>query len=199
MTNCHRSFLTYLHFLEGPSNEPPVTTTLRLTNTSRALDVLFRVQTTSPTVYRVRPSHGRIPANSHLDVQVVMVSDPVKADKFLVKWVTVAHSLPHGDFAKQFQEAEGSARERRLRVNITGASGANGNERAPAAVVTQGGDSTPTSKGASTASLASLASLPSMSQETLIAELKEARARIQALSTQNQELSRSLEETKVQK
>lgn len=154
--------------------------------------MLFRVQTTSPTVYRVRPSHGRIPANSHLDVQVVMVSDPVKADKFLVKWVTVAHSLPHGDFAKQFEEAEGSARERRLRVNITSASGSNGDERASAAVTHGGGDSASiTSKGASTASLAS------MSQETLIAELKEARARIQALSTQNQELSRSLEETKV--
>lgn len=159
------------------------------------------MQTTSPTVYRVRPSHGRIPAGSHLEVQVVMVSDPVKADKFLVKWVTVAHSLPHGDFAKQFQEAEGSSRERRLRVNITGVEGSNGDESSTTAAAggaygkerkeSLAGENGSVSQGASTASLAA------MSQDALMAELKEARARVQALSSQNQELSKSLEEVKV--
>lgn len=53
-----------------------------------------------------------------MEVQIVMVTEPTKADKFLVKYVTVAHSLPSGDFMSQFQEAQASCQERRLRVSV---------------------------------------------------------------------------------
>lgn len=105
----------------GTTEETPTSTTLSLSNTSKALDVLYRIQTTSPATYRVRPSHGRIATGGRVDVQIVMVTEPVKADKFLVKYVTVAHSLPAEDFLEQFQAAQASSQERLLRVSVSGA------------------------------------------------------------------------------
>lgn len=59
--------------------------------------VLFRVQTTSPLSYRVKPSHGRVDAKQSIDVHVSLAVEPPapdptapgtkKVDKFLVKWV----------------------------------------------------------------------------------------------------------------
>ena len=141
----------------------------------------------------MRPSHGRIPSGTHADIQVVMVNEPTRADKFLIKHVTVAHSLPHGDFLKQFQEAEGSARERRLRVVLLGASstsdgtGARENgERKDSIVDTEShsGSMVSLHEGSSGASSASL-------------ELREARSKIAALTSKNQELTKALDEAKV--
>lgn len=107
-----------LSFVERKLKDGPLTCTLKLTNSSGALDCLFRIQTTSPSTYRVRPSHGRIAAGATQDVQIVMVTDPVKSDKFLIKYVTVSRSLPVSDFSKQFSEAEATTKEHRLRVTV---------------------------------------------------------------------------------
>ena len=105
--------------------EAPLTVTLCLHNTSSTDDVLFRIQTTSPTIYRVRPSHGRISAMSSTETQVVMVGEPVKADKFLVKYTTVATETATGDFLPMFEQAAAKmAMERRLRVVLLGSDGA---------------------------------------------------------------------------
>lgn len=105
--------------------EAPLTVTLCLHNTSSIDDVLFRIQTTSPTIYRVRPSHGRISAMSSTETQVVMVGEPVKADKFLVKYTTVATDTATGDFLPMFEQAAAKmAMERRLRVVLLGSDGA---------------------------------------------------------------------------
>lgn len=101
----------------------PLTVTLRLSNTSSTEDVLFRIQTTSPAIYRVRPSHGRVATGSTLDVQVVMVTEPVKADKFLVKYVALAPETPTGEFMAHFEGNTSTAMERRLRVVLLGTDG----------------------------------------------------------------------------
>ncbi|PJF17080.1 hypothetical protein PSACC_03136 [Paramicrosporidium saccamoebae] len=161
------------------AGELPVHATLRLTNSSKQEDVLYRVQTTSPATYRVRPSHGRISVNQHVDIQVMMVTDPVRADKFLVKYVTVPSSLPQGEFMEQFQAAENEAMEHRLRVAVTNETfGSTVSER-ESPVVSQTG------------------SLQNVNGESLAAELKEAKAKIQVLVSKNQELTKSLEDAKM--
>lgn len=196
--------------------------TLRLTNTSQAVDVLYRVQTTSPAIYRVRPSHGRIPAGGANELQVVMVMDPVKADKFLIKYVTVSRSLPQGDFTKQFSEAESTSQEHRLKVSVVGEIGPNESStnitspnfqptRADSVGSEKGttlfGDSlnpdpatnSPLLAAMSGASLSSLPTrdLQSMTADAIAAELKEARAKISLLAAKNQELSKVLDDSKV--
>jgi len=59
------------------------------------------VQTTTPTAYRVRPSHGRIPPGEHADVQIVMMSESERSDKFQVKYVTLDADVPAADFITQ--------------------------------------------------------------------------------------------------
>ena len=168
----------------------PVHATLRLFNDGPDKDVLFRVQTTSPATYRVRPSHGRIAAGGQTEVQVVMVSDPVKVDKFLVKWVAVPHDTPHDDFMKQFQEAEETPQERRLRVNFIAAGEPSQSPSASVSAIASAAsdkpeDAAPSDNGQST--------------EASIVELREARAKIQVLVTKNQELTKALEESKASK
>lgn len=165
--------------------ELPIHTTLRLANNSKALDVLFRVQTTSPSTYRVRPSHGRIAAGSQVEIQVMMVTEPIRADKFLVKYVTVSHSLPQGEFMKQFQEAEESAQEHRLRVSLVGETEGGGESKAES--VASERNESPVSRAGSQPNI----------MESLTAELKEAKAKIQTLVAKNQELTKALEDSKV--
>lgn len=47
----------------------PVQDTLKITNLLADQDVLFRVQTTSPLTYRVKPSNGRIAAGESVSIQ----------------------------------------------------------------------------------------------------------------------------------
>lgn len=78
--------------------------------------ILFRVQTTSPLSYRVRPSHGRIPPGGSVAVHIALAVDSKKADKFLVKWVAVDASL-EGDFNDMFTLG-GKPEELRLRCVV---------------------------------------------------------------------------------
>lgn len=162
------------------AGELPVHAALRLTNNSTQEDVLYRVQTTSPATYRVRPSHGRISVGKHVDIQVMMVTDPVRADKFLVKYVTVSSHLPQGEFMEQFQKAENEALEHRLRVTVTG-------EAEQRSVVSERESPVASQTG----------SLQNVNGESLTSELKEAKAKIQVLVSKNQELSKALEDAKV--
>lgn len=43
--------------------------TITITNKSTTDALLFRIQTTSPLSYRVRPSHGRIGPSESIDIQ----------------------------------------------------------------------------------------------------------------------------------
>lgn len=187
-----------------------------------------------------------------MEVQIVMVTEPTKADKFLVKYVTVAHSLPSGDFMSQFQEAQASCQERRLRVSVV-----EGGDSGLAAVhEDKRGENNETGNGIGngkegseagreetssmrrTGSMASVASMagsirsssgaepsatvissavptlgsPSMSKATnsshsslnldpqqyeeMQRELREARAKIQMLVANNQELTKALDDAK---
>jgi hypothetical protein len=166
------------------SGEVPLHSTLRLSNDSTDSDILFRVQTTSPATYRVRPSHGRIASGGQIEIQVVMVSDPVKADKFLVKFVTIPHTAEQDDFMKMFTEAA-DPQERRLRVNLIAAeeSPTHSTSNAASSIVGGGEKMEEISVG-------------SESAETMTLELREARSKIQVLVTKNQELSKALEEMK---
>lgn len=73
--------------------QAPVQDTLRIINLTGDQDILFRVQTTAPLTYRVKPSHGRIPAGETAIVQVVMVADSTKVDKFLIKYAPIDPSV----------------------------------------------------------------------------------------------------------
>lgn len=79
---------------DGEYSQP----TINIRNTLPSSDLLFRVQTTSPLSYRVKPSHGRIPVGESVDIQVIMVADSKKADKFLIRCAPVDHEAT-GEFA----------------------------------------------------------------------------------------------------
>ena len=68
--------------------------TLKISNLSPDQDVLFRVQTTAPLTYRVKPSHGRIAVGETAVVQVVMVAESNKVDKFLIKYAPIDPNVP---------------------------------------------------------------------------------------------------------
>lgn len=71
--------------------------TLTLHNKSSSAALLFRIQTTSPLSYRVKPSHGRIGPGSSVTIAFIMVSVSAKPDKFLIKYVLLDESQPNGE------------------------------------------------------------------------------------------------------
>jgi hypothetical protein len=85
----------------GSMGSSGLTSSICLRNNHHALPLLFRIQTTSPLQYRVRPSHGRIVPGDRVNVLVVRIGAPppvhaasgpkgslahLPADKFLVKF-----------------------------------------------------------------------------------------------------------------
>jgi len=65
--------------------------------------VLFKIQTTSPINYRVKPSHGRIEAGESKEVQISMLSESKKSDKFLINVAPTIQPLDSAiDFNAQF-------------------------------------------------------------------------------------------------
>ncbi len=75
---------------EGSLESNPVQDVLKITNLLSDQDILFRVQTTSPLTYRVKPSNGRISAGETVSVQVVMIAESTKPDKFLIKYAPIS-------------------------------------------------------------------------------------------------------------
>ena len=87
----------------GASN---LSATISLKN-SDTMPILFRIQTTSPLVYRVKPSHGWVLPSSSVSVLVVHVGASTitttsgdggaaalsKVDKFLVKFGPIASPI----------------------------------------------------------------------------------------------------------
>lgn len=71
--------------------------TISIKNKSDSQALLYRIQTTSPQYYRVRPSHGRLAPLETVDVHVVMLADSKKSDKFLIKCAPV-DPVQTGDF-----------------------------------------------------------------------------------------------------
>ena len=76
------------------------TSTITLKNNSEK-SILFRIQTTSPMIYRVRPSHGKLTPHSSLTITVLHIGSTLpretgKVDKFLIKYGSTI--LPEPDF-----------------------------------------------------------------------------------------------------
>ncbi|CRG85443.1 putative protein C17C9,12 [Talaromyces islandicus] len=110
-----------------------VTETLRLRN-SNSDPVAFKVKTTAPKHYCVRPNSGRIEPGKHVEVQVLlqaMKEDPPAdakcKDKFLVQSVSITGDLEFSNVTSIFEKApKASVQERKIRVTFLPAEGPNG-------------------------------------------------------------------------
>ncbi|KAK2764001.1 phosphatidylinositol-binding protein scs2 [Arachnomyces sp. PD_36] len=103
-----------------------VSQTLRLQNNNDN-DVVFKVKTTAPKQYCVRPNSGRIEAGRHVEVQVLlqaMKEDPPAdakcRDKFLVQSVSITQDQDFANVSSIWQNVEKTAKssiqERKIRV-----------------------------------------------------------------------------------
>ncbi|KAL3481598.1 VAMP-associated protein [Aspergillus californicus] len=87
--------------------------------------VVFKVKTTAPKHYCVRPNSGRIEPGKHVEVQVLLqamkdepASDAKCKDKFLVQTVAVTKEMEFANVGSIFEKATKSAvQERKIRVN----------------------------------------------------------------------------------
>ncbi|KAL1960259.1 hypothetical protein VTO42DRAFT_8802 [Malbranchea cinnamomea] len=100
---------------------------LRISNPHNS-PVIFKVKTTAPRRYCVRPNSGRIEPGSHIDVQVLLQAmkeePPLDAkckDKFLVLSTIVTADKDFSNIASIWQEVErvskSTIQERKIRVN----------------------------------------------------------------------------------
>ncbi|PYH45173.1 putative integral ER membrane protein Scs2 [Aspergillus saccharolyticus JOP 1030-1] len=97
---------------------------LHLKNES-AEPVVFKVKTTAPKHYCVRPNSGRIDPGKHVDVQVLLQAmkeepalDAKCKDKFLVQTVAVTRDMEFANVTSIFEKAPKTAlQERKIRVN----------------------------------------------------------------------------------
>ncbi|KAL5342541.1 PapD-like protein [Aspergillus crustosus] len=96
---------------------------LHLTNNNQE-PVVFKVKTTAPKHYCVRPNSGRIEAGKHVEVQVLLqamkdepAADAKCKDKFLVQTVAVIKEMEFANVSSIFEKATKSAiQERKIRV-----------------------------------------------------------------------------------
>ncbi|KAF7589155.1 phosphatidylinositol-binding protein scs2 [Aspergillus hancockii] len=87
--------------------------------------VVFKVKTTAPKHYCVRPNSGRIEPGKSVDVQVLLqamkeepASDAKCKDKFLVQTVSVTRDMEFANVTSIFEKAsKASIQERKIRVN----------------------------------------------------------------------------------
>ncbi|KAI9371559.1 MSP domain protein [Aspergillus egyptiacus] len=97
---------------------------LHLTNNNQD-PVVFKVKTTAPKHYCVRPNSGRIEPGKHVEVQVLLQAmkdepalDAKCKDKFLVQTVAVTKDMEFANVGSIFEKATKSAiQERKIRVN----------------------------------------------------------------------------------
>ncbi|KAL4819096.1 PapD-like protein [Aspergillus spinulosporus] len=96
---------------------------LHLTNNNPDA-VVFKVKTTAPKHYCVRPNSGRIESGKHVEVQVLLQAmkdepapDAKCKDKFLVQTVAVTKDMEFANVSSIFEKATKSAiQERKIRV-----------------------------------------------------------------------------------
>ncbi|KAL4921213.1 PapD-like protein [Aspergillus aurantiobrunneus] len=96
---------------------------LHLTNNNQDA-VVFKVKTTAPKHYCVRPNSGRIEPGKHVEVQVLLQAmkdepapDAKCKDKFLVQTVSVTKDMEFANVSSIFEKATKSAiQERKIRV-----------------------------------------------------------------------------------
>ncbi|KAL4878571.1 PapD-like protein [Aspergillus karnatakaensis] len=96
---------------------------LHLTNNNSDA-VVFKVKTTAPKHYCVRPNSGRIEPGKHVEVQVLLqamkdepADDAKCKDKFLVQTVAVTKDMEFANVGSIFEKATKSAiQERKIRV-----------------------------------------------------------------------------------
>lgn len=96
---------------------------LHLTNNNPDA-VVFKVKTTAPKHYCVRPNSGRIEPGKHVEVQVLLQAmkdeptpDAKCKDKFLVQTVAVTKDMEFANVSSIFEKATKSAvQERKIRV-----------------------------------------------------------------------------------
>ncbi|KAL4809056.1 PapD-like protein [Aspergillus unguis] len=96
---------------------------LHLTNNNEDA-VVFKVKTTAPKHYCVRPNSGRIEPGKHVEVQVLLQAmkdepalDAKCKDKFLVQTVAVTKDMEFANVSSIFEKATKSAiQERKIRV-----------------------------------------------------------------------------------
>ncbi|PYH95149.1 VAMP-associated protein [Aspergillus ellipticus CBS 707.79] len=87
--------------------------------------VVFKVKTTAPKHYCVRPNSGRIEPGKQVDVQVLLQAmkeeptlDAKCKDKFLVQTVSVTRDMEFANVTSIFEKAsKTSLQERKIRVN----------------------------------------------------------------------------------
>jgi len=102
-----------------------VSQTLHLRNPNRDA-VAFKVKTTAPKHYCVRPNSGRIDAGKHVEVQVLLQAmkeepplDTKCKDKFLVQAVAITGDMEYSNITSIFDKAaKPSIQERKIRVNF---------------------------------------------------------------------------------
>ncbi|OJJ44742.1 hypothetical protein ASPZODRAFT_134852 [Penicilliopsis zonata CBS 506.65] len=88
--------------------------------------IVFKVKTTAPKHYCVRPNSGRIEVGKHVEVQVLLQAmkdePPLDAkckDKFLVQSVAVKGDMEFSNVTSIFEKAaKSSIQERKIRVNF---------------------------------------------------------------------------------
>ncbi|KAL4939000.1 hypothetical protein BDV06DRAFT_199754 [Aspergillus oleicola] len=131
---------------------------LHLTN-NNAEAVVFKVKTTAPKHYCVRPNSGRIEPGKHVEVQVLLQAmkdepspDAKCKDKFLVQTVAVTQDMEYANVSSIFEKATKSAiQERKIRVtwlapednsadNQEETNGTNAQEEEPPAYTSSKGD-----------------------------------------------------------
>uniref|UniRef100_A0A7S1RFB4 MSP domain-containing protein n=1 Tax=Alexandrium catenella TaxID=2925 RepID=A0A7S1RFB4_ALECA len=85
---------TTLHFTKGPNTTSP-SRTLKLTNL-HSTSVAFKVKTTAPKAYLVRPSSGTLRPREDQEVQIILQPTETQANnhRFLVQAIPVASSEP---------------------------------------------------------------------------------------------------------
>ncbi|KAL3450735.1 PapD-like protein [Aspergillus insuetus] len=96
---------------------------LHLTNNNQDA-VVFKVKTTAPKHYCVRPNSGRIEPGKHVEVQVLLQAmkdepspDAKCKDKFLVQTVSVTKDMEFANVSSIFEKAsKSSIQERKIRV-----------------------------------------------------------------------------------
>ncbi|KAI9042553.1 putative integral ER membrane protein Scs2 [Aspergillus affinis] len=94
-------------------------------NNENAEPVVFKVKTTAPKHYCVRPNSGRIEPGKNVEVQVLLqamkdepATDAKCKDKFLVQTVAVTRDMEFSNVTSIFEKASKSAiQERKIRVN----------------------------------------------------------------------------------
>ncbi|GFF65187.1 hypothetical protein CNMCM6936_001564 [Aspergillus lentulus] len=108
---------------------------LHLSNTNPE-PVVFKVKTTAPKHYCVRPNSGRIEPGKNVDVHVLLQAmkeepapDAKCKDKFLVQTVAVTGDMEFSNVSSIFEKAsKSSIQERKIRVNWLPAESSNGEQ-----------------------------------------------------------------------